>query len=446
MAKKASLLAVIGLDSKAFRRGMVRVTRSLRRVKQNIAASFKIGANIARGIAATGAAIAVAGGSAVRAKIKDAAAAAKLRAVLKSTKYASDLTSAALGKQAGTLSKMTGIGKHVITNTQAILATFKNVKGDEFQDATEAILDMSAVLDQDAQQGAIQLGKALNDPIEGITALRRVGVTFTKQQMAQIRAMQEAGDLAGAQRIILAELKSEFGGAAAAINGVDGGLANMRESFRQTLSRIGEVIISSDTFTGMVDKITKALDDLRNSGAIEAWAENAIVAFKGMLPVLTWLKDRVADVLLAVERAAAFVGGFVGAQGGIRERLEAGKDAAGQANEIMRQEREAAAAAARARRAAREKEREAKEEALKARLQAMGGGGNGGGGGAPEAARYHSLRRIGANVVRAGLKPKGDRMAEKALTIAQKQEANMAKLKDLAVQHWWRIGKNDGRF
>jgi hypothetical protein len=58
--------------------------------------------------------------------------------------------------------------------------------------------------------------KALNDPIKGITALSRVGVSFTQQQKDQIKAMQDAGNTAGAQAIILAELTKEFGGSAAA--------------------------------------------------------------------------------------------------------------------------------------------------------------------------------------------------------------------------------------
>jgi hypothetical protein len=57
---------------------------------------------------------------------------------------------------------------------------------------------------------AIQLGKALNDPIAGISALSRVGVTFTEEQKATIESMVKMGDVAGAQKLILAELAREF--------------------------------------------------------------------------------------------------------------------------------------------------------------------------------------------------------------------------------------------
>jgi hypothetical protein len=68
----------------------------------------------------------------------------------------------------------------------------------------------------DASTEAIRLGKALNDPVKGLTALSRVGIQFTAQQKEQIKALTESGDLLGAQKIILAELQSQFGGSAQA--------------------------------------------------------------------------------------------------------------------------------------------------------------------------------------------------------------------------------------
>jgi hypothetical protein len=65
------------------------------------------------------------------------------------------------------------------------------------------------------RKGAIQLGKALNDPVAGVGALSRVGVQFTKQQKEQIKTLVDSGHTLEAQKIILGELSKEFGGAAA---------------------------------------------------------------------------------------------------------------------------------------------------------------------------------------------------------------------------------------
>lgn len=143
-------------------------------------------------------------------------------AVLTSTGGAAGVTNDSLTKLNETLSRKTAIDQATIRNGENMLLTFTNVKNgvgagnDVFNQATGTILDMSKALGQDTKSSAMQLGKALNDPIKGVTALQRVGVTFTDQQKAQIKTMADSNDMLGAQKIILGELNKEFGGSAAA--------------------------------------------------------------------------------------------------------------------------------------------------------------------------------------------------------------------------------------
>lgn len=148
--------------------------------------------------------------------------AAQTDAVLKSTGGSAGVTAQQVSDLAGAISAKTGIDDEAIQSGQNLLLTFTNIadragKGNDiFTQATSIMTDMSAAMGGDASSSAIQLGKALNDPTKGISALSRVGVTFTDQQKEQIKAMQATGDLAGAQRVILAELRKEFGGSAEA--------------------------------------------------------------------------------------------------------------------------------------------------------------------------------------------------------------------------------------
>jgi hypothetical protein len=143
-------------------------------------------------------------------------------AVLKSTGGAAKLTAKDVGDLAGRLSDLAGVDDEVIQSAENVLLTFTNIRNevgkgnDVFDQATAAALDMSVALGQDLQSSVIQLGKALNDPVKGITALQRVGVSFTAEQREQIAAMVDAGHTMEAQKVILAELTKEFGGAAAA--------------------------------------------------------------------------------------------------------------------------------------------------------------------------------------------------------------------------------------
>jgi hypothetical protein len=68
----------------------------------------------------------------------------------------------------------------------------------------------------DLTSTAIQLGKALNDPIANLGALGRTGIQFSQRQKDVIKALAESNRLAEAQSIILKELKTQYGGAARA--------------------------------------------------------------------------------------------------------------------------------------------------------------------------------------------------------------------------------------
>lgn len=141
----------------------------------------------------------------------------KLQAVLKSTGYSAGYTVSQLKDMAGAMQQITTVGDEVTLAGMSILATFKQVRGEAFERATKAALDMSAVMGQDLNSTILQVGKALNDPTVGLTALSRAGVTFTEVQKDQIKTLQESGQMMEAQKVILAELESQFGGTAAAV-------------------------------------------------------------------------------------------------------------------------------------------------------------------------------------------------------------------------------------
>ncbi|MGE0138662.1 MAG: phage tail length tape measure family protein [Ilumatobacteraceae bacterium] len=143
-------------------------------------------------------------------------------AVIKSTGGAAQVSADQIGNLSEAISKKTGVDDEAIQSGANLLLTFTNIKngvaaGDKvFDRATKTLVDMGAALGTDVSSSAVQLGKALNDPIAGISALSRVGVTFTDEQKDQIKTMVEVGNVAGAQGLILDELGKEFGGSAEA--------------------------------------------------------------------------------------------------------------------------------------------------------------------------------------------------------------------------------------
>lgn len=141
---------------------------------------------------------------------------AQMNAVLKSTGGVSGMTTDELIGLADAFEDTTKFAAEQTMEAQNLLLTFTNIGEEVFPQATETLLDMATAMGTDAKGGAVQLGKALNNPTEGISALTRVGVTFTEEQKNLIKSLQDSGDMAGAQTIILQELQKEFGGSAKA--------------------------------------------------------------------------------------------------------------------------------------------------------------------------------------------------------------------------------------
>lgn len=198
------------------------------------------------GIAAVGTAAFV-GISAVIYKSVQAAseaeqAQAQLKAVLKSTGEAAGVSAEMANDLASSLQQVTIYSDDAILATENLLLTFTGIGKEVFPEATRATLDLAAAMGTDTKGAAVQLGKALNDPINGITALTRVGVTFSQEQQDVIKNLVETGRKAEAQKIILAELKREFGGSAE-INDFADRLAKLKENMGETGEAIGRAFI-----------------------------------------------------------------------------------------------------------------------------------------------------------------------------------------------------------
>lgn len=227
---------------------------------------------------------------------------AQLASALKSTGYAAGQSVKNLNDHASALAQLTMFEDDAITGAQNLLLTFTKIQGDTFPKATEAVLNMSQAMGTDLKGAALQVGKALNDPILGVTALGRAGVQFTQQQKDQIKAMVEAGNTAQAQTIILKELETQFGGSAeAARNTLGGALAGLKNDFGN-LFEVAEPG-TADVVRGLND-IGKMLRDLKT------WMD-ANKVFPIMFRELVLLAQALADTvrwfgLLGKQASATF--------------------------------------------------------------------------------------------------------------------------------------------
>lgn len=167
---------------------------------------------------------------------------AQLTAGLSSTREAAGLTFEALEESQKSLRDKIDYSRSAIADMQSQLLTFPAVTKDTFDTASMAIADMATRLHVGLDQTAIQVGKALQDPIRGITALHRVGVNFSETQKAMIKHFVETGQAAKAQQLILRELNTEFGGSAEAAAAVNKPMFEYQKSVESAELMIGKLV------------------------------------------------------------------------------------------------------------------------------------------------------------------------------------------------------------
>ncbi len=267
----AVLIARLEADVRKFDKGMKTAEKRLKKVETQTKKTTKATKKLEKGMGKMGGVMkAVFAGAAAIAVFKFFKSAVKraealnsayaiTEQVIKQTGGAANVTAEEIKNLSAEQARLTGIDKELVTQSNNVLLTFKNVANqvgegnDIFGQASGLILDMATVMGTDAKSGAIQLGKALNDPILGVSALNRVGIQFTDTQKEQIRLFQEGGDLMGAQKIILKELEDQLGGTAEASADSTAKIAN---AFKDVSEAFGNV------FLEVIEELEPELIDL----------------------------------------------------------------------------------------------------------------------------------------------------------------------------------------
>jgi len=293
-----AIIVPIGVDTSGLTRGLSQGTSGLRK--------FGKMAAIVGGAAALGGLVAT-----LKIGIDEFMGAQKVMAqtgaVLKSTGGAAKVTSKQITTMSESLMKLSGIDDEAIQSGQNLLLTFTKIRNETgagnkiFDQATLAMTNLSVAMGKDMSSSAILVGKALNDPIKGVGALSKAGVQFTASQKDTIKSLVESGDVMGAQKMILKELETQFGGSAkAAGQTLPGQLNILKETFRNTaadlvatfiptLSRAATALLNfvrgfanAPTLTAKIDFVIGKFRDFAWSGiqTISDWWQKTKVTFE----------------------------------------------------------------------------------------------------------------------------------------------------------------------
>ena len=255
-------------------------------------------------------------------------ATAQMNSVLKSTGDASGQSAEGLRAFAEQASQVSKFSAESVMSAQDILLTFKDISGETFPQATQATMDLATAMHMDLNSAALQLGKALGEPTKGLTSLVREGVTFSDSQKEMIKHFAAIGDVADADKIILGELSTEFGGSATAAGQTfNGQLAILGNTFQNLMTTIGTQFLP--TLTGLVSGITGFVNDLAQSDPQTLQFIATVVALSAALIVLPGIIGAIGGALavitgpvgLVIGAAVALAAAWQTNFGGIRDTV-----------------------------------------------------------------------------------------------------------------------------
>lgn len=270
---------VIDVDARKAKRGAAETTTAFNKLNQAVQQYGKYAA--AAGVAAA----AMFARRSIRAAIVQAQAVAQVAAAIESTGMAAGFAVGELEEMSAALQRQTTIGDEAILKMQSLLLTFKSVRGEQFERATEAIVNMSARMGS-LESNALLLGKALDDPARRASELSRSGIVLTQTQIALVKQLEATGQRAKAQGIILEEVATQFGGAAkAAADAAGGGI----EQFKNAAGDLSEVL--GARLVPALDALGKRFAAVAGSGEFNTFVELLFRGARAAVNFATGLDD-----------------------------------------------------------------------------------------------------------------------------------------------------------
>ncbi|BEV02199.1 phage tail length tape measure family protein [Novosphingobium olei] len=307
-----ALRVTLGLDSAAFERGASAVEKRAAKMSREIESQGKAMTSLGQklSLAVTTPLVAF-GYASVKAAMESRDAMAQVEASIASMGNAAGRTSEQLGIMASDLMhKSLYDDDEILRKVTANLLTFGAVRGQVFDQAQKDAVDLAAKFGMDLQGATMMLGKALQDPVKGISALSRAGVSFSAEQKAMIKDMVAAGNAAGAQKLILAELEKQVAGSAEAAAKANP-MAALKHSFDDFQEAVGGQLLQ------MMPPITAAITNLLTAfNSLSPAMQQGLVIAAGLAAVFGPLLTVLGTVVTAM---APFLGALsvAFAEGGV---------------------------------------------------------------------------------------------------------------------------------
>ena len=139
---------------------------------------------------------------------------ARLQSVIEATGRAAETSARQIDAMVDELELYSNADKQAAMDAAASLAIMESVPTSLFEQIFDTANDLSRVVGQDIGSAITTIGRAMEEPVEGMTRLRRQGIFITKELQSQITELVEQNRLYDAQKLLLDDIQERVAGTA----------------------------------------------------------------------------------------------------------------------------------------------------------------------------------------------------------------------------------------
>lgn len=245
----------------------------------------------------------------------------QLEAQIKATGDSMGITADQINDFARQLGEATLTSARAVRQQASQVLGFGNILGEDIKRVLTASQDVSAASGRGLSTIVRQLSTALSDPAEGLSRLRRVGVTFTDQQEDLIEALAKSGRLFEAQEKILKAVEAQYSGfAQGAATGLAGAVDTLGErwaAFTEKMAQEGALSAATKNINAISTAIINAEGAIGPLGvALKGTIQGATSILRGFAEnldkiakaALAFASVRIAQKLIRITAAAGEAG------------------------------------------------------------------------------------------------------------------------------------------
>jgi len=186
----------------------------------------------------------------------------QLEGQLKATGNAAGLTAQQLDELSLQFAQATLASRRGAREAIGSLMAFQNVSGETFKRALSLAQDYTAVFKGDLRSNIVKLGRALDNPREGLQGLSRQITAFGPAYRSMIADMFDGGQEMEAQAMIIQTLQEKIGGAGLAqAGGLSGAIDTLSENFGRFMEMLGKNTGALGFTTKLISKMAQVAEN-----------------------------------------------------------------------------------------------------------------------------------------------------------------------------------------